>query len=314
MRKTLAVLLFFGLWFLQASPAGADSPCDDPDNLTFNCDFDNFVPTPAGLVPEGWWPFVLMGHPAFDNMCDSPRCPALRIWSDGEHFTAGIYQQVPNVQPGVAYLARLGWAVFASPSDGPNIERKVGIDPYGGTDPTSPNIVWSPSVWEKKRVSPELQVSAVAQNTVITVFVWVHNPITHGADQVFLDAVSLVVDPNQPPPTPTPSPTPTALPTFTATPMPSPTFTPTFTPTPSPTATSTPTVTFTPTPTSSPTATFTPSPSPTPTVTPSPTPRPFWGSRDALAQYSLYVSLSSFAGAGILAVALLWLWKSRQGS
>ena len=45
-----------------------------------------------------------------------------------------------------------------------------GIDPTGGTDSRSPNIVWGSECWDKTRM-PNLTVSAVAQAPKITVFV-----------------------------------------------------------------------------------------------------------------------------------------------
>jgi len=177
---------------LVVNSAQAQDPCEDPRNLTYNCQFDRFSPAPGGEVPEGWWPFVVSGHPAFDLASDTPRYPALRIWSDGEPFVAGIYQEVQGVVPGATYEAFIGWAVFQS--QGSQMGRSIGIDPTGGTDPQSSRIIWSEEVWEKKRSNPELRVRAVAQSDKLTVFVRVDHPRTYGADEAFLDAVSLVRD------------------------------------------------------------------------------------------------------------------------
>lgn len=194
-------------------PAAAQDPCEDAENLTINCQFDTFSAAPGGYVASGWWPFVIFGHPAFDQSSESPKQPAQRIWSDGEGFVAGIYQTVSGVTPGATYQAYIGWFVFQS--TGPEMGRSIGIDPTGGTDPTSAAIVWSPEVWEKKRLAPELVARAVAQADTITVFVRVNHPKTYGADQAFLDAVSLVLDPSVPPLVVAPAETPTAWPTDT---------------------------------------------------------------------------------------------------
>lgn len=61
------------------------------------------------------------------------------------------------------------WTRAVSEDKDGAIERRVGIDPTGGADPKSPNVVWSaPSAvqgeWEKQ------SVSAVAEGPVVTVF------------------------------------------------------------------------------------------------------------------------------------------------
>ena len=326
-----------GLLAAMPATALAQHPCEGP-NILNNCNFDTFTwISDSKQIPEGWWYFLEMGDPAFDQTVDTAfGAPALRIWSDGGTFTAGIYQEVPNVTPGVSYRVTIGWAA----SNAGNMERKLGIDPTGSTDPRSPNVVWGPSVWDKTRM-PNLMVSAVAQAPKITVFVRVHHPQSFGADQVFLDAVGLIVDPNQPAPTATFTPVPPtpAPPTSTAVPptfTPVPSETPTGSPTPTMTASSTPTDTATPTstathtsthtatatathsPTATSTATSTPTATqtPTPSPTPSPTPTPFLGiGLDRLEDLALGIGVISFAGVALLVALLLWItWKRSEKS
>lgn len=275
------LLLAAGIWLLLSANIAADGSCGQDGNLTYNCNFDGFVDRGGGRsTPDGWWPWVASGDPAFDrdDHGSAPGAPAQRIWSDGGSWTAGLYQQV-QVTVGKGYAARMDWAA----SGAPDIERRVGIDPFGGTDPLSPQVVWGASAWDVSRM-PDLRVSTFAQGSTITVFVWTHHPVSHGADEVFLDAVILVEDPTlgtQSTATPSPSPTappPTRRPA-TRTPLPpAATETPTAPPpseTPTPTATVTPTPTPVPTetPTSTPTPTLTPTPAP-PTATPFPTRTP----------------------------------------
>lgn len=292
-------------------------------------------------MPEGWAFWVTMGSPAFDidDHGSAPGAPAQRIWSDGGSWTAGLYQQV-QVTQGKGYMAKIDWAA----PNTTDIERKIGIDPLGGTDPLAPQVVWSSSAWDKERM-PDLHVSAFAQVPTITVFVWTHHPVSHGADQVFLDAVTLVEDPTVVPPptlTPTSTPKPTRRPpTRTPSPVPS-TDTPTAPP-PTPTAvhTSTPLPpTETPPPPPTPTWTATPTsppptetPTPTPTLTPTATPvkiaaavqprtpipvaRPArTGSPGAQTEsIFLYVAIAALIGAILLAgvVLVLWLFGQRMG-
>ena len=317
----------------------ADDTCGQPGNLTYNCNFNGFVDRGNGnSTPDGWLPWVAMGSPAFDrdDHGSAPGAPAQRIWSDGGTWTAGLYQQV-QVTPGKGYTARIDWAAPGAE----NIERRIGIDPYGGTDPLAPRVVWSRSEWAVVRM-PDLAVSTYAEAATITIFVWTHHPTSSGADEVFLDAVILVDNPSMPLRTPSPTPTvppPTRRPpTRTPAPVP-PTDTPTPLPptdTPTPEPTETPTLvppTATPTPTDTPTAlppTDTPTPTQAPTITPVPvakvvrtpvagpatqvqrTPRQTRGPEAVF----LYVMAVAVVGAALLAVLvlILWLRGRRQAS
>ena len=333
-KSRIAALVAVALVTVVSGAMAQDKPdpCMDPNNLTYNCHFDSFA---GGGVPEGWTRFDEVGHPTFDPSGDSFGPPSLRIWSDGVPFTSGIYQQVPNVTPGVAYLADIRWAAAQiNQEKKEGIERMLGIDPLGETDSTSPNVVWGP-VYSGKSRQPDLQVSAVAQNTTITVFVRVRVPQTHGKDEIFLDAVGLRPDPNQPPPTDTPiPPTDTPVPP-TDTPVPStdtpvpPTDTPvppTDTPTPLPTETPTlrqaqdtalePTATPTHTPTPPATAMAlanNPPPRPKATAGPraAPAPESRLQARDLVPYMFMCAGFASFGGAAVMVGLMVWLWRSQ---
>jgi hypothetical protein len=299
-----------------AGQGGFPDVCQEgPNQLLGNCDFSQ------GL--NGWQSFFEYGQASVSTIdggaCHSPLCPAAFFVANGS-FVGGLYQQVPAA-PGVTYWANVTWLVFEPAGKLDNtVGRRVGIDPTGGTDPTSPNVVWSQDLWRsfegcEYKICPELQVSAAAQNSTITVFVriedtwkdrrgdfsFVPDQFFQMEEQFWLDDVGLiplgdVPSPTPEPPTPTPVP-PTSTPVLpTPTPVP-PTETaapPTESGTPiaqvsaSPTPEATtpvPTDTATPlpptsTPTATPTATFTPvPPTPTPTLSPTATatatPEPF---------------------------------------
>ena len=264
--------------------AGDSNPCLEPGNLTQNCGFDVFVDDWVGdkryQIPAAWWYYILAGDPDYRPSDDTFwGAPSLWMLTDGVPFTAGIYQQVA-VTPGVVYMTNIGWA---APSQ-EDFERKLGLDPTGGTDPLAPSVIWSRSEWTVERW-PDLIVSARATGPTMTVFVWVHHPRAYGQDWIFLDAVGLWPDASQPaatvtpvpsstptrkPPTRTPSPvpltdTPTASATATLAASPSPTYTSTATWTPTSTPTPTPTQTATARP---PTATSMPTRTPLPTIVP----------------------------------------------
>lgn len=327
----LAVMvLALGSTFRSAG-AGSHNPCAKPGNLTQNCGFDAFVDHWRGEkryeVPAGWSFYVLEGdldsRPSVDTYWGAP---SLWLLSEGVVFTAGVYQQVP-VTPGVVYQADLGWAAVTDRG----LERRVGLDPTGGTDPLAPTVIWGPSEWDIASW-PDLTVSARAAGPTMTVFAWVH-----GTGWIFIDALGVWPDYSQPAATLTPKPTPTPTrkptvvvqavipPTRSSTPTPSPV--PTETPTSSPTAT--PTATPTSTPTSTPTKTSTPMP---PTVTPFPTRTPLptvavvakvaatpgassemglplaKAADSGSGQVFLFVALSALVAGLILAVVLGWLW------
>ena len=321
-----ATLLATSLWIdPEVTGAQGQGRCPEveqyPNNLIFNCSFERgWIPIPLGEIGEGWEYSIPLGQPALDHSTFDRLHgnTAQRIWTDGVPFGGSIYQRVEGVTPGAAYVARVDWAAI-SPSMEANIGRKVGIDPYGGTDPTSGNVVWSASLWTWGHDFSALRVSAFAQAPAITVFVQVDVPSSAGKDEAFIDLVRLEVDPTQPTATPTqapPSPTPTSPPpTATATPLP-----PTETPMPTETALATATAQ----PTDTPVPTSTPATEPTategaeevvaPNVAPAPTDmvadRP---ARTAVRDASdwvptvlLIVAIVSFAGAGVLGgVALL---------
>lgn len=170
------LLLLAGLHLPADAGGQTDFPdvCQDrADNLVRNCRFNDQL--------KGWNTFVEAGtRPDFrvvsGSDCHSPRCPALRIEA-AKWFIGGVYQRIGGVTPGQHYWANVIWLVYDPAGVRDNaVGRRIGIDPTGGTDPRSPNVVWSPHLWTAlencpNRICPELQVRAVAQNTTITLFV-----------------------------------------------------------------------------------------------------------------------------------------------
>jgi hypothetical protein len=281
----MRVLLLPGvltIGLLQALPAAAQHGCD-PGNLIPNCDFNSFTGSPPRQVPEGWAPFVVFGDASFRQVTGDEShslfAPSSLLISSPGGYVAGIYSQVGGLQPGTAYKASIGWGAPAAPAS--TFGRQLGIDPTGGTDPNAPTVIWGKEHWGEGRFlnypasdtrHVNIDVSAYAQAPVITVFFKVNHNSATGNSLIYVDAISLEVDPSLPPVTNTPVP-PTAAPRpavrpRTATPRPSPTPTSTYTSTP--TDTPTPTATFTPTVTPTFTPTYTPSLTPTSTLPPRP--------------------------------------------
>ncbi len=327
----LVVLLFMGTQ--PHAVRAQEDPCG-PGNLIWNCRFDSFTGSPPQQVPSGWSPFVVSGSLTFMQDSDTyfgP--PSLRMWSSGGTFTAGILTQVGDVQPGATYVASWGWG---GPNDPDTFGRKLGIDPTGGVDPSSPNVIWGPLHYGPGRIlnrpgpytptNPNLDVAAVAQAPTITVFVWVEHPRSTGDNLIFVDQVGLRLDPNAAPPAPTAAPpTATSAPTATALrATAAPTATPTATATDLPTATPSPTPTDTPTPTATPTHTASPTATPSPTLTP--TASPTLAARPTATPQPIYVELSRasqrqpalllYSGFGSLTLAVLaglLIWRLLRG-
>lgn len=296
----LLLILTFG-W--PASPAHMqDNPpevCQQPENILPNCGFNN--------GKDRWQTFTEDGSATFDVLqggggCHAPLCPAGFIVTEN-YFVGGIYQQV-SVIKGNTYYANIVWLVFDSFVNDKSvydqvggIGRKMGIDPLGGTDPKSPNIIWGPENTRNDcKICGNQEVTATAQADTITVFLRIDDrwrqraaekgfAIPPSKDQFWIDDIGMKqvagsAAPAAPPPTDTPVPEPP-----TATPVPAteepqteapalladaPTeiaqagtseaepVSPIATPTPVPANTIAPPPTLTPSATPSPTATFEP--------------------------------------------------------
>jgi LysM repeat protein len=122
-------------------------------------------------------------------------------------YIAGIYQQVSGLTPG----ARLQFSAFTQAFNCSNDQGcfggagdygysyeagdnalRVGIDPTGGTDPFSSNIVWS-SYANPLDAFAQQTVEAVAQGDKATVFVWSAPQYPQKHLETFVDNASLVV-------------------------------------------------------------------------------------------------------------------------
>jgi hypothetical protein len=156
-----------------------------------------------------------------------------KYFSYGRMHEAGLYQQVGGLKPGTLLhfaIYTQAWQCFDIDKCGKNgirsdapadMHLRVGIDPYGGTDPFSPNIIWSPEQEAFDRWV-EFSVEAKALNSTVTVFThsrpdW---PWARGNNDVYLDDASLVVvsGAGYVAPAPTQPPAPAVAPAATAAP------------------------------------------------------------------------------------------------
>ncbi len=148
----------------------------------------------------------------------------MRWFSTFGHHNGGLWQRVPAPRGATATFSlwMYGWSSRGDTfgvSEGGVYQKWVGIDPYGGTDATSANVVWSPANTDMDRYV-EMTVSTTVLGDAVTVFargepLW---PVKH--NDVLVDDASLVfgsqgpapVPPAPPAPTPAPSPAPAIVP------------------------------------------------------------------------------------------------------
>lgn len=179
---------------------------------------------------------------------------AAKYFSFAGQHEAGFYQQVGGITPGTplrfsAYMkfwscmAATEWNICPTGDKSNNPSKmhpRVGIDPTGGTDPWSSNVVWSPEI-EAFDVWTYFQVEAIAKNSTVTVFTYswadwteeifrMHNDVyvddarlialnelpATATPEAATPAPTATLDPSQP----TSTPAPTATPAATTTPRP----------------------------------------------------------------------------------------------
>ncbi len=149
-------------------------------------------------VANGWQPFRVSQNPRFqqslsEEMPGAGGLSCQQIWADWSTFDAGVYQQISPVTVGRRYRIT-GWCLsiwghglsLPTYEDG-KIMQRLGIDPYGGTNPASADVVWSWSDPLDRRWR-ELTVDAVAQSTTITLFARGANSVAQTNCLTFYDA------------------------------------------------------------------------------------------------------------------------------
>jgi len=150
------------------------------------------------------------------------------FWKDHGLYNAGIMQVIGGAASpaGVRITANRTFTAHvwmysvyegASAAKQPGkILKRIGIDPYGGTNPQSSSVIWTPeTLYGQDKEWVRLDCKVEARASQITLFIEGKNLTIGGQDQVFLDDVTLDeegVSPATPTPqwtaTPTPTPTP----------------------------------------------------------------------------------------------------------
>ncbi len=118
-------------------------------------------------IGNGWTKFVRIGNVTCSEETTEVHggVRSQEIFSPGKNNDGGVYQQF-LATPGQPYTVK-AWIKVRSGQTSGNAEGFFGIDPTGGTDPNSAQILWASKPWE---YWSQDTWSVTAQNTVITVY------------------------------------------------------------------------------------------------------------------------------------------------
>lgn len=113
----------------------------------------------------------------------------LNIGRGSATFTAAVYQQV-QVAAGTNVRAS-AWAFIENVSERASVIR-IGIDPNGGSDPTSPAIIWSPFA-RTVQAWNQVTVDATVVGSGVTVFLYATQDWPNDPNNIYWDDSSLIV-------------------------------------------------------------------------------------------------------------------------
>ncbi len=227
MSKTLFPLFLFLLLLTAVLAVFAGGDANLVENPSFEGQYTSYVPPgghpdcPAGIcttaqMAPGWTPwwrshdpsdpdFIIRMpeyKPADPNFNNPPRVrtgqAAQQYFTFFSTHEAGFLQQIPVI-PGLTYQFQIwghSWSAeddddaYSGPQDG-QLNQKIGIDPTGGDDWQSPNIIWGPERMQYDTYGL-FQLSATAQSPTMTVFTYSQPnfPVKH--NDVYWDDAQLL--------------------------------------------------------------------------------------------------------------------------
>jgi len=193
------------LWQTVQVPVGWTAWWQPPNEDADAPDFFAHHPNRCGRsAPNDCVPWH---NPEYRDTAAAPQNPPRRLAGDNslKYFTfysvheAGVYQTVGGVKPGQRLRFSVYMHTWASNRNDPyrsegqqTMGLRVGIDPYGGHDPWSSNITWSPAgdAYDQWAL---FGVEAVAQSDHVTVFTRSTPvyPLQH--NDVYVDEASLEI-------------------------------------------------------------------------------------------------------------------------
>ena len=197
--RFLKTLVLLGILIGAGTRAYAQSAAINADP-----DFDGFYSTGDGS-PGAWKPFKISnpGPAIWKHATEGwPKGPSLWIYADARQFDGGVYQQL-SVKAGRGYHFEVAWAVVRHGGvlmrDDVDFIRQIGIDPFGGTDPLSPNVQWSMEYRGTGKFPPELAIDQYASADKITLFIRAKNLYPDSRNEVFFDHAVLTGNTGMPP-------------------------------------------------------------------------------------------------------------------
>lgn len=201
---------------ITARPAFAQT-----QNLLLNGDFEEGYSQADGFedawVAVGWEPFAVINDLDIPNnpngtqpvylASDSTAATENRVltgtrsqmWRTSYSSAfAGVFQRVPIQADATVRLSAwtYGWS---STGDDPTVSQnaawmrqRIGIDPTGGTDPNSPDIIWSPAA-QYIDTWGELAIEATATSDHVTVYLSAYPNFVLPNNEVYFDNAQLTL-------------------------------------------------------------------------------------------------------------------------
>jgi LysM repeat protein len=178
-------------------------------NLLTNGGFEGgFTQVTDGVrVPNGWtrWAQTSGGDepcrniaPNYNENTQAARVyqggAAASYWGTNLGYTAGLYQQVSATTGTTYQLTAWGYSWSAGTLEATTsddfTQMRIGIDPNGGTNPFSGDIVWSADQFPMDQYA-QFSVEAEANADEITVFLWARPNWCNPRNDTYWDSVSL---------------------------------------------------------------------------------------------------------------------------
>ncbi len=182
-------------------------------NGGFEAPFNTLDGDPPRQVAQGWTPWHIPaapGAPSFANLqpeyeSTAPDSTRILEGSDAQLIRSffathegGVYQRVTGLTPGTMLRFQVSAYVWSNTFDNVDTSEEdgdvfvqVGIDPVGGTDATSADIVWSPAGVEQYDAYNLYEVEAEAEDSAVTVFVRTTIGIPVKNNHIYLDEAAL---------------------------------------------------------------------------------------------------------------------------
>jgi hypothetical protein len=122
-------------------------------------------------VPNSWEPFWVYGDitVADETTAKHGGSHAAKIYSSWWQHLAGLMQRVSVTQGQQYQFSAWTWRHDSWNNGSENEDTYVGIDPYGGVDPTASTVVWSSPIYSYETWNQQ-SVTATAQSNIVTVF------------------------------------------------------------------------------------------------------------------------------------------------